>query len=185
MAQGRASIGLKAGVNVANFIGDDAESSERTYGFAGGAYLELPVGRMLSVRPEVLYSARGGKLRHSLFNSDAIMETKLDMNYLDVPVLGVLTFMDTYQIFAGPMWGFFLDGESEGETSLFEEKEIPAEQVNSPQTGVMVGAGIKFGDFNLEARYIVGLSQTLEETKTVEDLDLKSGLGQVMLVLPF
>ena len=184
-AQGRASIGLKAGVNVANFYGEDAASSEMTFGFAGGGYIEMPVGGRISIRPEVLYSARGGKMRHSFAGTD--LKTKFDMNYLDVPVLAVMTFMDTYQVFAGPMWGFFLEGEANSDSELFGEGEsdIDSDEVNSPQTGLMVGAGIRFGSFNLEARYMLGLSQTFENDEQILDSDLKSGLGQVMIVFPF
>src|SRR5258708_7979547 len=54
-------IGLKGGLSIATLIktNDNNFSSTPLYGFNGGGVLQLPLGKIISLQPEVLFSQKG------------------------------------------------------------------------------------------------------------------------------
>ena len=89
--------------------------------------------------------------------------TKLD--YFEVPVLFMYSTVPTgstgtsVQFFGGPSVAFKVSakgsGAFEGETV---DVDIPDEDINGIDLGVVVGAGVAFGPFTVDGRYTVGLS---------------------------
>ena len=53
--------GIKFGLNIAKFTGDDAQGSENLTGLVVGAYLRLGFG-FLSIQPELLFTRKGVKI---------------------------------------------------------------------------------------------------------------------------
>jgi hypothetical protein len=54
-------LGIKAGINYSNLYDEQGQNLYATslLGFAGGAFLSIPIGTYLGVQPEVLYSQKG------------------------------------------------------------------------------------------------------------------------------
>ena len=116
--RGKVTFGLKAGVNLSNVYDSQGEEfdSEAKIGFAGGAFLAIPLGKYLGIQPEVLYSQKGFKATGSVLGSD--YEFKRNTNYLDVPLLIAVKPSSTITLLAGPQFSWLLDGKYDFENKI-------------------------------------------------------------------
>ncbi len=160
MAQGVRG-GVKVGVTFATLSDDSAQDVDldsRT-GLVAGGFLNWPVGGRLGVQLEGLYTQKGA----AFDQSGVTGTTKLD--YFEVPVLFVYSTPPTgsagtsVQFFGGPSVAFKVSakgsGAFQGETV---DVDIPDEDINGVDLGVVVGAGVAFGPFTVDGRYTFGLS---------------------------
>src|ERR671919_222095 len=60
-AQESAAVGAQVGYSRADLTGENSDLVESRQGAITGVYLHLPMNRVLSLRPEVLFSLRGGR----------------------------------------------------------------------------------------------------------------------------
>lgn len=171
-------IGLKGGVTyykgTINFAGFE-ESSNSALGFSAGIYAEFPLSDYISVQPEVLYSQK------SIEEEDEFLggSNQTTFSYIDVPVLlrvniplegSVSPFVT-----AGPYAGYLMDAKND----LDEQTEDISEYIEDLSYGVLFGAGVQFGNFNVEVRYDMGLSNIYNEDLFMDefnDLDDFDGL---------
>jgi hypothetical protein len=84
-AQERAAVGAEVGYSRADLTGESSDLVESRQGAITGVYLHLPVGRVLSVRPELLFSLRGG--RTLVLVEGGIAEVDIELAYLELPLL--------------------------------------------------------------------------------------------------
>ena len=88
-AQERAAVGAQVGYSRADLTGENSNLVESRQGAITGVYLHLPVHPIVSVRPEVLFSLKGGT-NLTRFGGD-IAEVDIELAYLELPVLARLT----------------------------------------------------------------------------------------------
>src|SRR5512143_1888562 len=108
-------MGIKAGANVANVNGnfaDNVSNWKSQVGFCGGLFLELNLGRILTLQPEVLYTMKGAEA--TVVEGTLTGTGKLRFDYLEIPLLLKLR-IPTGPIhpfvFAGPAVGFDLSAK--------------------------------------------------------------------------
>src|SRR5690606_28787965 len=77
---GESKVGFKAGLNLANFHGDDVEDTKMKMGFHVGGFVTVPFGN-IAFQPELLISTRGAK-----YDSDDF-DASTNLMYVDVPLL--------------------------------------------------------------------------------------------------
>lgn len=169
-AQAQLKIGVKGGANYSqvketkelSFIDWEALTSYNIGGFA-----ELEMNERLSFRVEALYSFEGGELRN------AGNDSKIEVNYLNLPILMRLNLIYGIFIDAGIEPGVIVDGKN---AAVDKDTEV----------GVLLGGGFRLGErlvFNL--RYIQGLSNVYnisamdEVGNTVVNIQGKSTLWQI------
>lgn len=96
-------LGIKGGVASSTVYGDAvADDSESLTRFSAGASLELPVGPMVSIQPEVLFSLKGSRV----LGEDA---GDMRLSYIEIPVLAKVSFGTGAMrpsIFGGPAVAF-------------------------------------------------------------------------------
>ena len=63
-AQG-VDLGLKAGMNLSTFSGDDTDDLSSKIGIHIGAVANIAISEVFSVQPEVVYSAQGAEYENS------------------------------------------------------------------------------------------------------------------------
>lgn len=123
----RFSFGLKAGININSVYNEKAQdfSSDPRVGFAGGAFISLPLGKLLALQPEFLFSQKGVK------GSGTILSTpyswKRMVNYIDIPVLLAFRPAEFISIHAGPQFGFRVsqkDAFTMGNSSVTNEENF-------------------------------------------------------------
>lgn len=101
------TFGIKAGVNLSNVYdqkGRDLKNDAKL-GLATGAFLSLPVGKILGLQPEVLYSQKGFKSTGTLGNFTRTT------NWLDVPLYIAIKPSPLITFLAGPQYSYLLKGK--------------------------------------------------------------------------
>lgn len=88
-AQERAAVGAQVGYSRADLIGRESDLVESRQGAITGVYLHLPMNRLVSVRPEILFSLKGGRTLSRV--DGTIAEVDIELAYLELPVLARIT----------------------------------------------------------------------------------------------
>lgn len=147
LAQDRddAYFGLKAGMNYANVYdeqGGDFEANPKI-GFAGGAFIGWPLGDVLGLQPEVLFSQKGYQGSFSVFGSTN--EYKRTLSYLDIPVQLQIKPVKGLTFVLGPQYAFLLSRKDDFESSTFsgsQKEEFENQNIRKNTLGFVMGADI-------------------------------------------
>jgi hypothetical protein len=164
-------IGIKGGINLASMNIEEFDTENR-FGYHFGGYLNIPISDGFAIQPEVLYSARGVR---TTYDEDFVLfelegEGTLRLDYIDVPIMGVIFLGDFAQIEVGPYIGFLANSnfESEGDLGDFDE-DIDSDNFKSMDFGLAGGLAINLGAFQIGARYVYGL-QEVQDSEVSEAL---------------
>ncbi len=123
-ARAESYAGFRMGINMASFVGDDADEIPDTRtGFTGGGFIGFDSGKHLGFRTDLMYTMKGGVA------TDGYTEVKLD--YIELAPLLVVRFPLTGRFavrgYVGPMVGLWVsaeiatlfdDGVDEGEVDI-------------------------------------------------------------------
>jgi hypothetical protein len=170
-------LGLEAGANFANFIGNSVSAASLTgsrLGLVGGGFLELNFGNSFAIRPELLYAQKGGK--------DTSNNT-LQLDYVEVPVLLKLSLGTpgiNPGILAGPAfsWNTVAQAVSSGGTST------AIQNVNTSDVGFIVGAEVDIEKFFVTGRYELGFNNVVNAVGGTSS-NVQNGLITLMLGYSF
>ena len=172
--QAQVRFGLKSGLNISNFYGDDAEDLDSKLGFVGGFFITYQSENLFVLQPEVSYSTKGATVKIENINFT------LAYDYIEIPILLKFPFnlADNQSIkpvlFAGPFVAFKtkakitfkVNGES-------EQKDIPS--VTPRDFGFQFGGGLGFNlgkyELGFDIRYILGLASV---DKSTNSFDIKN-----------
>ena len=176
-SQAQIKFGVKAGLNLATITGDnELQNLKMNPNFYGGALVQIGLGKMFAVQPEVLYSGQGTK---SNFESD---DFKINLGYLNVPVLFRYNHPSGFFAATGPQMGFLLSAQQKAGSDHIDVKS----SFKSTDFSWAFGVGYMLKPINLgvEARFNQGLSNIAANS------DQNSGTGhnqvfQVGLVYMF
>ena len=183
-------FGVKGGVNFANLSGDIEDNSAKV-GFNVGGFVEIKISDKFSVQPEFSFSTQGAKSEYSeTFNGSTIKyEDKLNLSYLNIPVMARFYVADKFSLEAGPQIGFLLSAKAKSEatdgTNSGSEEEDVKSSFESTDFGFNFGAGYDFTS-NLSAgvRYNLGLSN-VAKTEAGDDTKIKNTVLSVSLAYKF
>lgn len=180
-------IGLRGGINLANFVGADAADDRSKLGLnLGGSFRLISIGPV-SITPEVYYAQKGSiqeLMDPTAFEPGSAGQPELTFSlaYIEVPVLVQVALPlggDSFRPYlqAGPALAWNLDCEiefSESDTSdrcdSLSEENLE-ETIRDFEQGVVFGGGTdirlprRLGAVNLDARLTRGLSRLTEETE--------------------
>lgn len=136
--------GLKAGLNLANGSGDNADALDASMltTFHVGVYGQFGLSDAITLQPEVLYYGAGSKVVDGEFD--------LKLSYIAVPVMFKYNLGETFNIQAGPQIGLLMSADLDG-TDI-------KDGLKGTDFGFNIGAGATFGKFSADARYSLGLS---------------------------
>ena len=101
-------FGIKAGFNHSNIYDSKTQnfSADAKFGFAGGAFLAIPLGKYLGIQPEVLYSQKGFKASGTSLGEP--YNFTRTTNYIDVPIFLAIKPVSSVTILAGPQFSYLL-----------------------------------------------------------------------------
>lgn len=175
--QAQPKFGIRAGLNMANFAGNDADNTDYRMGLIAGGYLRIPFSENVSLQPEILYSQRGAKTDGSIFGIES--STDIRMNYLSIPLQAVYTIDDVLNIYAGPGLAFFLDGKAKTNVegsflgqnfNSSGESDINKDNTNSPDLFITAGLGYQSGSLQVDFKYLRGFNKALQVNDNEFDL---------------
>lgn len=183
-------IGPKAGLNIANVGGDDADELvgqglDSKTGFAGGLFFMYQFNKFFAIQPEAYYSMKGATYK------EGGGELTLTLDYFEVPLLLKLIIPVEGSnirpaIFAGPAIGFNTTaklkvevGDESGEVDIKDETK-------STDFSLVFGGGIGFmvgkNELGADVRYILGLS-TWDDSS--DPFDLKNNVININVYFGF
>jgi len=154
------SFGVKAGTNLANIVGDEADGDMR-FSFHIGGVAEIPLAQDFVFGPELLYSSQGSKDEFSEEGLD--IEAVLKLDYIQIPLMFKYYVADGFSLDLGPQVGFLISAKSEvevsgGDDSLSGSEDIK-EFVSSFDYGLNIGLGYKLeSGLFFQGRYNIGLA---------------------------
>lgn len=176
----QAQLGVKAGLNSANFNDTDASTDSRMGLMAGLTYdFAIPMSP-ITIQPGVFYAQKGAE------SSTEAGEGKIKLDYVEIPVVAKFDFildnpMLTPHVYFGPYMGFNINAESE---LSGEEGSISGDiddEVKGTDFGVVVGAGADITKFNVGLRYSAGLTDIAEN----DAFDGKNGVFSIVAGINF
>ena len=175
-------LGLKAGVNFANVVGDDVEGAESKTGFAGGLFFMYQFNKLFAIQPEAYYIMKGATDEQTLAGETA--EVTLSLDYIEIPILfKVLIPIENSPIrpsvFVGPYVGFNSTAKAKLEY-MGQSVEDDIEDIKSTEFGLVFGAGLGFpvgtNEVGVDFRYGLGLT-TLDDS--AENADIKNSVFNI------
>lgn len=180
-------FGAKAGLNFANLTGDIEDASMKI-GFNLGGFAEIKVSDKFSVQPELLYSTQGAKNETS--EDDFTSESKLNLSYLNIPIMAKYYVSEKFSLEAGPQIGFLLSAKSKyeftesdgegGSISVSGDEDVK-DSFESIDFGLNLGTAYDFTE-NLFAglRYNIGLSN-VAKTESGDDTKINNSVISLSL----
>jgi Outer membrane protein beta-barrel domain len=153
------NIGIKGGLNVYNINNDNNSEYDAKVGFNVGLLGHIHLAKQLAFQPELVYSAQGAKFK------TLGTETKLNLDYINVPMLIQYMFDNGFRLQAGPQVGFLVSAKAKvGDTKIDVKDDLKTVDFG-------IGAGVGYVDpksgFGIDARYNLGLSN-INENSTVK-----------------
>lgn len=144
------NIGIKAGLNLYNIKNSNDSKYDMKPGLHAGLLGHIHVNKNFAIQPELLFSAQGAKYKTSG------VDTKLNLNYLNVPIMLQYMFDNGFRLEAGPQLGLLLTAKADDGTTKTD--------IKSDLKPVDLGLGFGIGyihvpsGFGVDARYNLGLS---------------------------
>ncbi len=151
----RVTGGLRAGVNYSNVWDEEGQdfTADSKFGFAGGVFVGIPVGKYIGVQPELLLSQKGFQASGSILGSTySYVKTT---TYLDFPLQVQLKPSPYLTVLLGPQFSFLLQ---ENNTYTFngdsaeQEEEFENDNIRKNILGFVTGVDINVNRFVLSGR---------------------------------
>jgi len=175
-------IGIRGGVNVADWRGDAVESfselaelssafkTESFTGFHAGVNLEIPVTAGFSIEPGLYYSVKGMRVSQTILEGGFLNlkgEITSKLHYIELPVLAKVYLTEGFYLTGGPQVGFLASNKMHAEAGILGFSVGDSFDVNAGfrkvDFGLVGGIGYQFRNgININAFYDHGLS-TLDE----------------------
>ena len=149
----KVNIGIKGGLNIYNINNDNNTEYDAKPGFNVGLLGHIHLSRQLALQPELVYSLQGAKVPNS--------EAKINLGYINVPVLFQYMFDNGFRLQAGPQVGFLVNAKSKTGSLSVDIKD----DVKSVDFALSAGIGYVHppSGFGIDARYNLGLSDINED----------------------
>jgi hypothetical protein len=138
-------LGIKGGLSFATIVktNDDSYSSDPLFGFNGGAVLQLPLGHIIAIQPEVLFSQKGYRATGTVLGSDYDYHRYL--NFLDIPILLRINASKGFGIVVGPQYSYLLGTHTKfksGDNTYQQDVNNDNDNIRKNIFGGVIGADI-------------------------------------------
>jgi len=149
------AFGFKIGGNYANVWDEKGQDfrADGRWGFAGGAFMGIPIGKYLGIQPEMHFSQKGFK------GSGILLGTSYSMNrttsHLDIPIQFQIKPSKNLTLLLGPQFSYLMhqkDVYTFGLNRYLQEEEFRNDNVRKNILGFVVGADINIEEFVISGR---------------------------------
>ncbi len=178
-------IGFKGGISIATVIksNDNNFSSNPLFGFNGGGVLQLPLGHIIALQPELLFSQKGYRASGTSLLGD--YDYRRYLNFLDIPLLVRINASKKFGIVAGPQYSYLLSTHTNfksGDASYKQTVNNENDNICKNIFGGVIGADINLDDnFFLYSRYTIDFKNNngdgTSSTPAYKNQVIQVGLG--------
>jgi len=145
--RGHFQFGLKVGANYSNVYdikGQDF-TADFKFGLAGGVYMAIPLGEVLGIRSEILFSQKGYQSTGSILGAGYKITHTAD--YIDIPILLEIKPIEFITVVAGPQYSYLVHTSNNFSNSFITaQEEQTFDNVNLRKNLLCFLAGL---DFNI------------------------------------
>jgi hypothetical protein len=163
-----ARFGVKGGLNVSTLAGDVDDANPKIGAHIGGL-VEIRITNKFAVQPELLLSLQGAKSTYSEFSSDYsyTSENKINLTYLNVPVMAKFYVIPSLSLEAGPQLGILVSAKNKfsetendnGFVTTFSSTDDVKGGLKSIDASFNFGASYYFTkNIFVEARFCIGIA---------------------------
>jgi hypothetical protein len=159
-------FGIKAGMDIADNYGDDADGLDTKVGFIGGGFIEYMAAPQFAIQLEALYAMKGAKVSG--------VDAKFKTDYIEFPLL--FKFMIPTQgnikpnLYAGPALGILTSAKISVDMTnlvLSNQASVDVKDIyKSTDFGIAFGGGIgaAMESFTLtfDVRYTLGMTKIID-----------------------
>lgn len=151
------NFGIKGGLNFYNINNENSLKYDAKTGIHLGLLGHIHLDRSIAVQPELVYSSQGAKYTSGSTNY------KLNLGYINLPVMLQYMFDNGFRLEAGPQLGFLISAKSEANNNNSIDVKSDFKTIDF---AVGLGAGYIKPSTGLGAglRYNVGLSNINENS---------------------
>jgi hypothetical protein len=162
-AQHSVEFGLKGGVNFANLKDDANSNTDSRTGLHLGGLAHIHFSKHFALQPELMYSAQGAEYGNS----------KLRLNYVNVPILAQYMFDQGFRLQTGPQFGILASSDTKtgGVETDIEDGIKTLDVAWSFGTSYLMKSGL-----GIDARYNLGLTDITEANPDVMNRVWQVGL---------
>lgn len=144
----RASFGVKGGVNVSQLNIQNNDSYDSKVGLHAGLLVHIHASEKWAVQPEIIYSSEGAQYKSSG------NEVKVNLNFINIPVLLQYMFHNGVRLEGGPQLGFLVNAKTKTDNASIDNNNF-----NSPAFSIPLGIGyLTSNGLGFDARYVFGVS---------------------------
>ena len=177
MAQKQFTFGPKIGVDYTHFWGKEV-SHDGVLNYQAGLFMEYRFNDKMSIAPEVVFAAQGGKNKWVEFNG-VETSTTYHLNYINVPVMLKFYVAPSLSIDLGPQLGINIYKKATDKWTIDGEDHKDTYELESPKSiDFGVGLGLTYNiakDVFVQGRYTMGM------TKVFEHGEAKNGNAQIAI----
>ncbi|MGL4994103.1 MAG: porin family protein [Bacteroidales bacterium] len=156
------SFGPKAGLLISTMTNGGEMNPRISAQF--GLFFSYKFNETLSLQPELLYSMQGVK------EDDFGVEAKLNLDYLQIPLMLKLNLIKELYIELGPQIGFNTNSKLKGSTSGVEASIDIKEMINPVDVSFAVGVAYDFPiGVTANLRYNAGLTNVFKDVNNDEN----------------
>lgn len=185
----QAAVGAHVGYLQSSLVGADAAELRSRQGALTGVFVNIPLARVLSIRPELLFTQKGGRTDVALEDGDSAT-INIELAYFEFPVLARLTLPRGRLrpvLFAGLSPALRIGCDLQLVTSegplLASCDEADFTIIRNGDLGMVAGAGLEMiwveAALALEARYTGSLRSV------IDGLDVRNRAYSLVLALTF
>ncbi len=152
-----AEFGLKAGLNISNLRIENSTNPDTKASIYAGGLVHIHLTQYFAVQPELMFSGQGA--------SQTIAGTtyKLNLNYVNVPVLAQFMVGDGFRLESGPQLGILASAHSKVNGNSSDVKD----DYKGFDFSWVFGLGyITHSGFGIDARYNLGVSNINDDANS-------------------
>lgn len=155
-AVGSFNLQPKIGVSIANLT--DMKDSDPRVGLVAGVEGEYQASDIFSVSAGVLYSMQGAKA-----NIGNLIDTTNRLDYINVPIMANVYVVKGLAVKLGVQPGFNVSNKLK--VNNLDAYDNPFAKAQSVDFSIPVGVSYEYSNFQLDARYNLGLTKVFENGK--------------------
>jgi hypothetical protein len=148
-------FGAKIGTNYSNVWDSQGEEfkADSKFGLVLGAYISIPIGKLMGIQPELLFSQKGFQATGKILGGG--YHITRTTNYLDIPILFALKPSPLLTLLAGPQFSYLMKQTDEFEnatSSIAQEQEFKNDNIRDNTLCFILGLDVNYFNLVLGAR---------------------------------